>query len=169
MSFEASHIRPTTDRVKETLFNKLMHAVEGANILDLFCGTGSLGIEALSRGADHVTFVDDSAKSLSILRRNLEKLRITEGFKIVKWDAFQCLRNWEQRPCDVLLIDPPFTKVLGDKIIEAVIDSKVVKQGTLIAMETASKEFMKPDYEGLNRLDEKKFGDKTLHLFEVES
>ena len=70
ISFKASHIRPTTDRVKESLFNKIQGETEGARVLDLFAGTGSLGLEALSRGAAFVHFVDDSPVSLKILKQN---------------------------------------------------------------------------------------------------
>ena len=72
-SFQADHIRPTMDRIKETLFNKWMHDVEGATVLDLFAGTGSLGLEALSRGAIHIDFVEKNEKSVAIINKNLER------------------------------------------------------------------------------------------------
>ena len=76
VSFEASNIRPTMDRVKETLFNKWMRHVEDARVLDLFAGTGNLGLEALSRGALHVSFVEKNLKSIQIVKKNIELLKI---------------------------------------------------------------------------------------------
>ena len=79
VSFKADHIRPTMDRIKETIFNKWMMYVDGAKVLDLFAGTGNLGIEALSRGATHVTFVEKSNKSMNIVKENLELLKISKS------------------------------------------------------------------------------------------
>src|SRR5690606_5573787 len=84
VSFKAPHIRPTTDRVKESLFNKIQSRVDGSRVLDLFSGTGSLGLEAISRGASLVEFVDDSASSLNILKKNLKLLSIDKGFTVKK-------------------------------------------------------------------------------------
>src|ERR1700730_12083496 len=92
VSFQEGHIRPTTDRVKETLFNKLMGLTGEARVLDLFAGTGNLGIEAISRDAGHVDFVEENRKSLSILRENLNKLRITSGFTVYPLDVFKYLK-----------------------------------------------------------------------------
>ena len=77
-SFQADHIRPTTDRVKETLFNKWMHYLEDAHVIDLFSGTGNLGLEALSRGAKHVIFVEKNASSIKILKKTLSYLKLTQ-------------------------------------------------------------------------------------------
>src|ERR1700753_2948061 len=98
-SFQASHIRPTNDRGKESLFNIWQADVEDARVLDLFSGTGNLGIEALSRGAREVTFVDKNRKSIEILKKNLEKLRVDEPHKIVMKDALSFLKQ-ETEPYD---------------------------------------------------------------------
>ncbi|PWU20148.1 MAG: 16S rRNA (guanine(966)-N(2))-methyltransferase RsmD [Bdellovibrio sp.] len=102
--FQASHLRPTSDRVKESLFNILAAlrgglGTEGSRVLDLFCGTGSLGIEALSRGARGVTFVDQNRKSLDILKRNLSQLNIPseEQIEIHQRDAFKYLKTFHTR------------------------------------------------------------------------
>src|SRR5690606_22011612 len=112
VSFKADHIRPTTDRVKETLFNKWSAYIEGAKVLDLFCGTGNLGLEALSRGADFIEFVDSSEKSLRILRENVKKLRIESGVHITQKDAIKFLSTATD-VYDLVLIDPPFTKSMA--------------------------------------------------------
>ncbi len=100
-------IRPTTNRIKEYIFGLLDEAVENAVVLDLFCGSGNLGLEAMSRGAKTVTFVDNSQKSLRVLRRNVNRLKVEEQYSIVKKDALEFLRKNSQ-PFDLILCDPPF-------------------------------------------------------------
>jgi 16S rRNA (guanine966-N2)-methyltransferase len=175
VSFQAEHIRPTTDRVKETLFNKLMGLTGEARVLDLFSGTGNLGIEALSREAKHVDFVEENRKSLGILRENLNKLRITEGFKVFPVDVFKYLKRYEGAPYELILADPPFTQKWADEVMKAIAAAPVLAAGTIVAIESASKETIgdfypsSPAIYSLNLLDRKNFGDKNLSLFRAGS
>lgn len=166
MSFEAAHIRPTTDRVKETLFNKLMGEIEGARILDLFAGTGNLGIECISRGAAHVDFVESHKKSLAIIRENLTKLKIDAGFKIHPVDAFKYIASYDGEPYDVVLADPPFTEALAHDLGGSIGSSRLMAPHATLVIEASSKERLDENYPGLNRLDQRKFGDKHLNFFE---
>ncbi len=100
-------IRPTTDRIKEFIFNVLSDFVLDALVLDLFCGSGSLGLEAISRGAKSATFVDKSQNSLRVLRRNIHQLKIIEPYTVVKKDVLTFLRQNKQ-PFDLVFADPPF-------------------------------------------------------------
>lgn len=165
-SFQASHIRPTTDRVKETLFNIWQADIEGARVLDLFSGTGNLGIEALSRGAREVTFVDKNRKSIDILKKNIEKLRIDEPHKIVMKDALGFLKL-ESEPYDLILIDPPFTEEMAHDVMLALADSKAFHDNTLIAIESGRREKIEDDYSTLSRYRVREFGDKFLSLYRV--
>lgn len=167
VSFQASHIRPTSDRVKESLFNKLREKAAVARVLDLFCGTGSLGIEALSRGSQSVTFVDDNAKSLAIVKRNLEKLQVSEDYQLIKKDVFRYLKAYVDEPFDLILIDPPFTESLADQVLRALAGSKVLASGTLVAIEAGPREKVADDYSPLVCFDRRDFGDKTLCLLKV--
>jgi 16S rRNA (guanine966-N2)-methyltransferase len=169
VSFQAGHIRPTTDRVKETLFNKLMGMMEDARVLDLFSGTGNLGLEAISRGAAHVEFVEEHPKSLKILRENLSELEISENFKIQSLDVFKFLKRYEGEPFHIIFVDPPFTEKLADRVMAAISASKVYAPATVIAIESGTKEPIADQYDNLILLDRKKFGDKTLSLFEARS
>lgn len=168
VAFKAEHIRPTTDRVKESLFNKWSPYIEGSKVLDLFCGTGSLGLEALSRGADFVEFVDSNEKSLRILRENVKKLKIENGIHITKRDALQFMKSSDQ-VFDLILIDPPFTKMMADQVLSALSESSILKEGGLVAIESGTKEHIKEDYGTLKLYDRKEFGDKTLSLYERSS
>jgi 16S rRNA (guanine966-N2)-methyltransferase len=166
VSFQADHIRPTTDRVKESLFNKIQGEVVEARVLDLFSGTGNLGIEALSRGARAVTFVELSKKSIAILEKNLTKLKINEPYQIVQKDVLSFLRGYAGEPFDLIFIDPPFTEEMADDVMRAVASSKVFHEQTLIMIESGRREKIVDDYSPLARYDVREFGDKYLSFFQ---
>lgn len=165
VSFEAGHIRPTTDRVKETLFNKLMGYMDDSRVLDLFSGTGNLAIECISRGASWVDLVENHAKSREIIVKNLNSLGVTEGFKIHAQDAFRYIRDYSGDPYDVILADPPFTEKFAHDLGLALGVSRLLHEHTVVVIEASSKERMDENYPGLNRLDQRKFGDKYLNFF----
>ena len=100
-------LRPTSERIRETLFNWLRPVTEGARCLDLFAGTGALGIEALSRGAAHIVFVEKSAKLAAAIRKNLDDLDATNT-DVVQRDAIDYLRSADPQPFDIVFLDPPF-------------------------------------------------------------
>lgn len=166
VSFEADNIRPTTDRVKETLFNKLMGYMEGARVLDLFSGTGNLAIECLSRGAAWVDIVENHRKSLGIIRENMALLKLNEGYKIHSEDAFRFIRDYTGPKFDVVLADPPFTESYAHDLATQIGASQLLDSGSVLVIEASSKERMDEAYPGLNRLDRRTFGDKHLNFFE---
>ncbi|MFN3453325.1 MAG: 16S rRNA (guanine(966)-N(2))-methyltransferase RsmD [Pseudobdellovibrio sp.] len=166
VSFKADHIRPTMDRVKETLFNKWMGYVEEARVLDLFAGTGNLGLEALSRGAKHVTFVEKNPKSISIIRQNIELLRVSSSENtVIQKDVFSFLKSYKGEAFDLIFIDPPFTEKLADDVMTALSISQCFHQNTLIAIEAIKQEKIDLLYADLNCYDKQDYGDKSLSLF----
>jgi 16S rRNA (guanine966-N2)-methyltransferase len=166
VSFQADNIRPTTDRVKETLFNKLMGYIDGARVLDLFSGTGNLAIECLSRGAAHVDLVENHRKSLEIIKKNMSALKIGEGFKIHPVDAFKYIQSYEGPAYDVIIADPPFTQSYGHELCVKIGESANLGSAFIYVVEASSKERVDESYPGLNRLDRREFGDKHLNFFE---
>lgn len=166
VSFHASHIRPTTDRVKESLFNIWRNEIEGARVLDLFSGTGSLGLEALSRGAASVHFVDAHPKSIQILRQNLAKLKVSEEHRVQTQDVFQFLKKYNEAAFDLIFIDPPFTEAIADEVMIALGKSSSFHSTTRIAIESGRREKIGEDYGTLLRYDYREFGDKFLSLFQ---
>lgn len=165
VDFKADHIRPTTDRVKESLFNILMSEIEGAQVLDLFAGTGNLGIEAYSRGATAVTFVEKNRKSVKIIRENLRLLQISENVKLLEEDVFSFLKKCDEL-FNIVLIDPPFTEEFGDEVMQAVSESTLVNQQDLVvAIETAKKELIRDVYGPLSLDTRRNYGDKNLSVF----
>ncbi len=110
-TLEGQDIRPTLDRVKESIFNMIAFDLPGADVLDLFCGSGGLGIESLSRGADHVTFVDSHAPALSVTRQNLAKTHLEARASLVLSDSISFLKTTEKQ-FDIILLDPPYDSSL---------------------------------------------------------
>lgn len=166
VAFKADHIRPTTDRVKETLFNKLMFDIEGTRVVDLFSGTGNLGLEALSRGAREVTFVEKSPKSIQILRQNLEKLKVPANeYRIINRDVLDYLKNYKGDAFDIIFADPPFTEKMAHAVMEHASQSEVFGAHTLMTIESERRERMENSYGDLERYDHREFGDKILSFF----
>lgn len=164
-SFSAGHIRPTTDRVKESIFNILQGHLEGARVLDLFSGTGNLSIEAFSRGAKSVESVEKNPASLKIIYENLKHLGVEREIRVHKDDAFRYVQRYQGEPFDIIFIDPPFTEVLADKIMVEIQKSKIFHKETTIAIESAKKEKIMKEYGSLEAIDTREFGDKILTLF----
>jgi 16S rRNA (guanine966-N2)-methyltransferase len=165
-SFQADHIRPTTDRVKESLFNKWMGYTEEARVLDLFSGTGNLGLEALSRGALHVDFVDINAKSVQILKKNIDMLKLgAQEYSVYKQDVLAYLKKYQRAPYNLILIDPPFTEKMAHEVMTALDLSACFDQNTLIAIESVKKERIDDAYSNLCRYDFNDYGDKILSFF----
>lgn len=165
VSFQATHIRPTTDRVKESLFNILQGQIEGSRVLDLFSGTGSLGIEALSRGARDAVFVDANKKSADILRKNLQKLKVQEPTQIIQKDVLSFLKTYDGEPFDLIFSDPPFTEEMAHDVMLALSKSKVFHGDTLMTIESGRREKIEEDYLPLIRYDVREFGDKFLSFY----
>lgn len=155
-----AHLRPTTDRVRETLFNVLQGGrfgdpIEGARVLDLFAGTGALGLEALSRGAAHLTAVDDGRKALGLIRENMRMLRVKERMKIVARDARRLPKNAEA-PADLVFLDPPYGKGMGEAALAAARAGNWIAEGALIVWEENAA-MMPPA--GFELLEHRKYGD----------
>jgi 16S rRNA (guanine966-N2)-methyltransferase len=165
VSFQADHIRPTTDRVKETLFNMIQSEIDGSRAVDLFSGTGSLGLEALSRGVDSVLFVEKSKKSIGILEKNLQKLKVDEPHQIINKDVFLFLKSYEGAPFQLIFADPPFTEQLADQVLEAICQSNIFGMDSLVMIESARKEKLVDEYSKAVRVKKKEFGDKVLSFF----
>lgn len=170
VAFKADHIRPTTDRVKETLFNQIQFDIADASVLDLFCGTGNLGLESLSRDATHCTFVEKNTKSLVITRQNIEKLKVpADSYKIINMEVISFLKSYKGSPFDIILADPPFTEKMAHFVVEAASQSEAFGPNTLLAIESERKERMDEEYGDVFRYKVKEFGDKYLSMFRRKS
>ena len=127
-------IRPTTDQVKEALLNIVQFDIEGRRVLDLFAGTGQLGIEALSRGARSATFVDESSEAIKIIKANLEHCRLTG--EVVRTDAIGFLKRCGKY--DLIILDPPYASDLLEKTLKYIIEFDILAEGGIIICETGA-------------------------------
>lgn len=165
-SVRGKAIRPTADRTRESMFNILSHQVPGAMVLDLFAGTGALGIEALSRGAESAVFVDNSRESLSVIRRNVESCALDDRADIIKWDIeknLNCLKA-VKTGFDLVFIDPPYHRNLLKPTLLNLDQSNALKNGSCIVVEHASLEPIPTDLLTFELTDQRRYG-KTLVSF----
>lgn len=139
-SMEGRNTRPTMDKVKEGIFNSL-HEVSGIG-LDLFAGSGALGIEALSRGMEKVIFVDQNFKAIKIIKANLQHLNIDEQAEVYKNNADRALKALSKREIqfDVIFLDPPYDKGLIDEALDGIIKFNLLKENGIIVCEFNHKE-----------------------------
>jgi 16S rRNA (guanine966-N2)-methyltransferase len=161
--------RPTTDRTRESLFNILEHGLggcapngEGARVLDLFAGSGAMGLEALSRGAAFALFVDEAAATRGAIRENVEALGLQGATKIFRRDATKLgpLPANVGEPFGLVFCDPPYGKGLGEQAVASARDGGWLINGALILLEEAKGAFVAPD--GFEELDRRAFGDTEV-------
>lgn len=164
----AAHLRPTSDRTRESLFNILAGGrfgdpVTDARVLDLFAGTGALGLEALSRGAAFATFVDDGMKALGLIRQNIALCGAEAETRIVKRDAQRLPPN-EDAPYDLVFLDPPYAKGLGEVALSHALAQGWIAKDALIVWEESAA-ITPPD--GVTVLDSRRYGDTVITLLQA--
>lgn len=135
--------RPTTDKVKESLFNVIQFDIPGRKVLDLFGGTGQLGIEALSRGAAHCTFIDQRRDAAALIRENLKLCRLEENAKVIQGDSLAFLSSCREK-FDVIFLDPPYHTDLMDRALELVTKIDILSEHGIIICETMADRQLPP-------------------------
>jgi len=163
-------IRPTSDRLRESLFNVLAHAydgsVEGARVLDLFSGTGALGLEALSRGAAFVLFVDDGTEARALIRGNVDALGAAGATRIFRRDATRLGPAHPLQPFSLVFLDPPYGKGLAERaLISAREGGWLAPEALVIVEEAAEARFSPP--EGFGEIERRDYGDSQLTFMTV--
>ena len=162
--FDGDAVRPTSDRAREALFNILALKTRGARVLDLFCGSGALGLEAYSRGASEVVFNDLSKDSLAILKKNLTALKapVGKGIKVLNYDATACLELLSGE-FDIILIDPPYKFEQGKSLLERIVKRKLLSEDGIIVYEWDKP--LNEEIDGLERYDERRYGKAYFTFF----
>lgn len=159
--------RPITDMIKEALFNVWGNRIYEAKMLDLFAGSGSVGIEALSRGAEYVVFVDNSNSAVKVIRENLNHCNFESGFDIYRGDVFQVLNRIANRSAkfDLVYIDPPFTQDhLFKKVMELLSQLDILESDGIVVIRTPRKKDM-PSFEPLYKYRHDNYGESSLHYY----
>lgn len=160
----AAHLRPTTDRVRESLFNLLTNGRNGdlvrdAKVLDLFAGTGALGLEALSRGASQATFVDSGAASRALLRENIALCSVQAVTKVVRTDVVSL--GPPKVPVDLVFLDPPYGQGLGEAAIENLLAQNWLAPGATLVWEESAPPIVPAPF---HMLDQRSYGQTTITL-----
>jgi 16S rRNA (guanine966-N2)-methyltransferase len=166
-----SSTRPTSDRVREALFSILESrgALAGARVIDFFAGTGALGLEALSRGAEFATFVDSDRRALEALGRNIDALRERKRARVLPQQALRAVTTLEGDGATLVFFDPPYADVTsGDgvaKLLDEVVKHHVVRDGATLVLEHASRDEFRPITPALRETDARTYGDTTLKFY----
>ncbi len=158
--------RPTTDRIKETLFNILQEELSGIRFLDLFAGSGAIGIEALSRGAAQAVFVENNRRAVDCIRKNLLFTKLEPQAVVLRGDVFAVLKKMEgEKPFQIIFMDPPYGMDLEKQVLLQLADSSLLAEETLLVVEAAKKtDFSYLPGLGYEILRKKEY-QTNLHLF----
>lgn len=161
-------VRPTSDRVKEALFNILPHDLSGIKLLDLFAGTGNVSIEAISRGAAKAILIDSSDKSGKVIRENLRRLGFTDRATVRVAPVFQALRSLARQgeSFDVIFLDPPYQRNWVKACLEAIERGNLLRASGTLVVEHSAREDSGAEYGSLILKDQRKYGDTWLSFFE---
>ena len=155
-------LRPTSDKLRETLFNILAPRVDGARVLDGYAGTGAVGIEALSRGAAHVTFVERDRRAQSLVADNLAHCGIADGYAIIRASVARALSDHRGEPFDIMFFDPPYDDPLDDALAAA---GAHLAAGGVVIVEHGRRQMSPERLGGLTRTREVKSGDSALAFY----
>lgn len=164
---EGIQTRPTTDRVKEALFSIIHFDIPGARVLDLFGGTGQLGIEALSRGASHAAFVDHSEASCKIIRENLRRTKFERVASVVRCDYLEYLSRCREQ-YDIILLDPPYAEVFLENSLKRIAEIDILRSGGIIIAERPLGKELPWEIDGYSRSRDYKYGKVLLTIYRKE-
>lgn len=159
-------IRPTSDKVREALFEILKDHIEGAVFLDLYCGGGAVGIEACSRGAKGITFVDNNAKCIAVLRKNLARLDILGKSSIDIYNKnARKIDETLLTPFDIVFLDPPYYKDVAKNTLMTLSDCDILARNAIVVAEVYKKDILSEDIGLLKRFRTSQYGDTKLEFY----
>lgn len=167
-TLEGEQTRPTLDRVKESLFNIIQNEIQGSTFLDLFSGSGAIGLEAASREAKKVILCDNSKKAIQIIKKNIEKTHLQEKIELYQLDYEELLKNKINEELDIIYIDPPYQTDYAIKSIQIMIENKLINENTNIIIETDREEIInKIEETEVEIKDKRKYGRATLMFLKL--
>ena len=162
--------RPTLDRVKESMFSMIQNYIPDAVVVDVFAGTGSLGLEAASRGSKEVYLVDRSKDAFSLLKQNIENLKFEDTCYALNKDSYEALRYLSDRNklFDVIFVDPPYCREMIPEAIKIIYDKKILSKDGIIVTKIDSIEEIYKGYEEISLIKSRKYGNTTICLYKYE-
>ena len=158
------HTRPTADRVKEALFSIIQFDIPGAKVLDLFGGTGQLGIEALSRNAASAVFVDEREDACKLIKENLKRTRLEQSARVVRSDYLSFLNSCREK-FDIILLDPPYAEIFLENSLKRITEIDILQSGGIIVCERPLEKELSWSFPGYSRSKEYKYGKTLLTLY----
>lgn len=169
-AFRGQSVRPTSDRVRESLFNILSVAWEGKEVLDLFAGTGGLGIEAISRGACRVVFIENHPNAIHVLEKNIAALNLSSCSEVLKYSVEKGISQVGKagRTFDVIFLDPPYSGGLADTSLRLIGSSDILAKGGVVVVEHQGKEVLSERYQKLSMRDQRTYGKTGISFFVSE-
>ena len=161
--------RPTMDRVKESMFNIIQSQIINSNFLDVFSGSGAIGLEAASRGAKKVILCDKSKDAINIINKNIEKTHLKEKIELYNLDYETLLKNKIKEKMDIIYIDPPYNSNFAIKTVEYIIEKKIADKNSTIIIETDSEEKILEELKKINIeiTDKRRYGRATLIFIKI--
>lgn len=156
--------RPTADRVKEALFSIIQFDIPGARVLDLFGGTGQLGIEALSRGATSAVFVDSREEACKLIRENLKRTKLENLGKVVRSDYLSYLNRCKEQ-FEIIILDPPYAEVFLENALKTITEIDILHSGGIIIAERPTGKELPWEFEGFTRSKDYKYGNTILAIY----
>lgn len=163
IEFEGMDVRPTTDRVKEAIFNLIQGHVSGAKSLDMFAGSGALSFEMISRGAEHAWLIDSDRRSAELIRKNIRDLRFDSLCTVVECSCFDFVRSTNEK-FDVIFLDPPYNKGFIEPSLRAIVENDILADDGIVVLESDNTDF-KGDTAGLQLLKQKKYGRTYITIY----
>ena len=156
--------RPTTDRVKEAMFSIINFDIPGARVLDLFGGTGQLGIEALSRGAKSAVFVDAGEDACKLIRENLKRTKLEQEGRVVRGDYMDYLRRCREN-YEIIFLDPPYAEVFLENALKCITEIDILQSGGIIVTERPLGKELPWEFEGYTRSRDYKYGNTLVTIY----
>ena len=162
------HTRPTSDRVKEALFSIIQFDIPNAKVLDLFGGTGQLGIEALSRGAKNAIFVDEREDACSLIKENLRRTKLAQNATVLRSDYMSYLKRCREQ-FDIIFLDPPYAEVFLENSLKLITEIDILRDSGIIVTERPLGKDLPWIFEGYTRSKDYKYGNTLLTLYRKDS
>ena len=159
--------RPTADRVKEALFNIIQFELPAARVLDLFGGTGQLGIEALSRDAKRAVFVDEREEACRLIRENLKRTKLEQYARVVRSDYMAYLKSCKEK-FDIILLDPPYAEVFLENSLKMITEIDILETGGIIVAERPLGKDLPWDFPGFTRSRDYKYGKTLITIYKKQ-
>lgn len=165
---EGMQTRPTADRVKEALFSVIQFDIPGAVVLDLFGGTGQLGIEALSRGAKRTVFVDQRREACDLIRENLRRTKLSQDAQVVQSDYLQYLNRCKEK-FNIIFLDPPYAETFLENALKCIMEIDILQSNGIIVTERPADKALDYDFPGYTRSRDYKYGKTLITLYRRET